>query len=176
MNRKELKNISRKELLELLLAQTTRIEELEKELEKANKKLSDKRIALNEAGNLAEASLKITNLFSVTEEACKIYKDNYEAQVKKEYEKIEKKRLTETEKLCKKKIDTVNSQLEASKLELKEIRKEIREARDMQNREKSKLKEKKSKPKDITSKDSKEVRRNISSKKDRLRIKVNSLI
>lgn len=176
MNQKELKNISRKELLELLLAQTTRIEELEKELEKANKKLSDKRIALNEAGNLAEASLKITNLFSVTEEACKIYKDNFEAQVKKEYEKIEKKRLAETEKLCKKKIDTVNSQLEASKLELKEIRKEIREARDMQNREKSKLKEKMSKPKDTTIKDSKEVKKSTNSKKDRLRIKVSALL
>lgn len=176
MNQKELRNISRKDLLELLLAQTTRIEELEKELEKANKKLSDKKIALNESGNLAEASLKITNLFSITEEACKIYKDNFEAQVRKKYEKIEKKKLAETEKLCKKKIDTVNNQLEASKLELKEIKKEIKEARDMQNREKSKAKEKMAKPKDITIKESKKVIKSTNTKKDRLRIKVNSLI
>ena len=116
MNEKELRKISRKELLELLLEQANRIIDLEKELANAKAKLEDKRIMLNEAGNLAEASLKITDLFQKTMETCKIYSDNIEElnsriekEVREKYETIEKQKLIELENTYKNNAISTNT-------------------------------------------------------------------
>lgn len=115
MNEKELRKISRKELLELLLEQANRIVDLENELTEMKAKLDDKKIMLNEAGNLAEASLKITDLFQKTMETCKIYSDNIdelnsriEKEVREKYEEIEKQRITELESTYKNNVISVN--------------------------------------------------------------------
>ena len=60
---KELKKLSRKELLEILLEQTKRIEELEVKLEESEKKLESKKVSLSETGTLAEAALKLSDIF-----------------------------------------------------------------------------------------------------------------
>ena len=130
MEKKELKRISRKELLELLLKQTTRIEELEKELYKTKKSLNDKKISLENTGNIAEASLIITDLFKKTEEACNIYKENIERELRKKYEKLEKKKLSDTEKLCKKKIDLAEKKVEEANNKLLTIKEEIKSIKD----------------------------------------------
>lgn len=116
MNEKELRKISRKELLELLLEQANRIVDLENELTKIKAKLEDKKIMLNEAGNLAEASLKITDLFQKTMETCKIYSDNIdelnsriEKEVRKKYEEIEKQRIAELENTYKNNVISANN-------------------------------------------------------------------
>ena len=116
MNEKELRKISRKELLELLLEQANRIVDLENELTKIKAKLEDKKIMLNEAGNLAEASLKITDLFQKTMETCKIYSDNIdelntriEKEVRKKYEKIEKQRIAELKSTYKNNVISANN-------------------------------------------------------------------
>ncbi len=116
MNEKELRKISRKELLELLLEQANRIVDLENELTKIKAKLEDKKIMLNEAGNLAEASLKITDLFQKTMETCKIYSDNIdelnsriEKEVRKKYEEIEKQRIAELESTYKNNVISANN-------------------------------------------------------------------
>lgn len=116
MNEKELRKISRKELLELLLEQANRIVDLENELTKIKAKLEDKKIMLNEAGNLAEASLKITDLFQKTMETCKIYSDNIdelnsriEKEVREKYEKIEKQRIAELESTYKNNVISANN-------------------------------------------------------------------
>lgn len=116
MNEKELRKISRKELLELLLEQANRIVDLENELTKIRAKLEDKKIMLNEAGNLAEASLKITDLFQKTMETCKIYSDNIdelnsriEKEVRKKYEEIEKQRIAELESTYKNNVISANN-------------------------------------------------------------------
>ena len=116
MNEKELRKISRKELLELLLEQANRIVDLENELTKIKAKLEDKKIMLNEAGNLAEASLKITDLFQKTMETCKIYADNIdelnsriEKEVRKKYEEIEKQRIAELESTYKNNVISANN-------------------------------------------------------------------
>lgn len=127
MNEKELRKISRKELLELLLEQANRIIDLEKELANAKAKLEDKRIMLNEAGNLAEASLKITDLFQKTMETCKIYSDNIEElnsriekEVREKYETIEKQKLIELENTYKNNaISTKNSKRDKQKKQTK---------------------------------------------------------
>lgn len=131
MNEKELRKISRKELLELLLEQANRIVDLEKELADAKAKLEDKRIMLNEAGNLAEASLKITDLFQKTMETCKIYSDNIEElnsriekEVREKYEEIEKQKLIELENTYKNNaISTKNSKRDKQKKQTKSKKK-----------------------------------------------------
>ena len=131
MNEKELRKISRKELLELLLEQTNRIVDIEKELADAKAKLEDKRIMLNEAGNLAEASLKITGLFQKTMETCKIYSDNIEElnsriekEVREKYETIEKQKLIELENTYKNNaISTKNSKRDKQKKQTKSKKK-----------------------------------------------------
>lgn len=131
MNEKELRKISRKELLELLLEQANRIVDLEKELADAKAKLEDKRIMLNEAGNLAEASLKITDLFQKTMETCKIYSDNVEElnsriekEVREKYEAIEKQKLIELENTYKNNaISIKNSKRDKQKKQTKSKKK-----------------------------------------------------
>lgn len=48
MDNKELRKLGRKDLLEIILAQTKRIEELETELKKTNSELNSKKIAIEE--------------------------------------------------------------------------------------------------------------------------------
>ena len=71
-----IKRMSRKELLELLVLQSKKIDELEKELSKAIKSLNDKQIIIKESGSIAEASLKLNNIFKVAQQAADQYLDN----------------------------------------------------------------------------------------------------
>ena len=107
---KELKKLSRKELLEILLEQTKRIEELEVKLEESEKKLESKKVSLSETGTLAEAALKLSDIFKSADEAINIYKLNIEEAAKKEEKKLKKENkeakeqlLAETEQKCLKK-------------------------------------------------------------------------
>lgn len=96
MENKKLIRISKKDLLETLLVQTKRIEELEIELEKLNKKLLSRKITIEESGNLAEASLAINKIFEATQKAADDYMYNIiekckkmEAKTKKECQKMQ---------------------------------------------------------------------------------------
>ena len=99
MNDKELKKLSRKELLEILLEQTRRIEDLETELEKTKNELNNRKVALKNVGTLAEASLVLSDIFKVADEAASIYIENIKELQKKEEEILEK----QTKELNKKK-------------------------------------------------------------------------
>lgn len=76
MTDKELRKLSRAELLEMLLIQTKEVERLSKELEEANRKLKDRRILLDKAGSIAEASLMLNDVFEVAQRAADQYIDN----------------------------------------------------------------------------------------------------
>lgn len=69
METKDLNKLKRKELLELILAQASRIEKLEKEL-------NSRRIKIEESGSLAEAVLKLNNLFEDAQKAIDDYTYN----------------------------------------------------------------------------------------------------
>lgn len=97
MNGKELRRLHRKDLLEILLEQTRRIEELELELEKTKEKLNDKKVLLSNVGSLAEASLKLSDIFKAADEAIAIQIKNIEEMAKSE-EKKRKKELREMKK------------------------------------------------------------------------------
>lgn len=76
MTDKELRRLSRAELLELLIAQSKDIQELCEQLEEAQQKLKDREIAIEKAGSLAEASLALTDIFRKADEAAALYLDN----------------------------------------------------------------------------------------------------
>lgn len=76
MKEKELRHLSREELLELLLVQTRETEKLEKQLEKAEAELAERKINIETSGSLAEASMRINGVFKAAENAAKQYLEN----------------------------------------------------------------------------------------------------
>lgn len=70
------KSMNKKELLEVLVLQIKKIEELEGELKKTQELLDSKMILINEAGSIAEASLKLNKVFEVAQEAANQYLEN----------------------------------------------------------------------------------------------------
>lgn len=76
MTDKELRRLSRAELLEMLLAQTEENERLQAELDDAKRALEDRRIEASRAGSLAEASLKLNGVFEAADKAARQYVEN----------------------------------------------------------------------------------------------------
>ena len=76
MTEKELRRLSRMDLLEMLLEQSREVERLQKELETVENQLSDRRIMEQEAGSIAEASLKLNKVFEAAQQAADQYLEN----------------------------------------------------------------------------------------------------
>ncbi len=76
MTEKELLKLKRSELLEIMLAQSQEIDSLRKERDELKKKLADRRIRIEKAGSLAEASLQLTNIFEEAQKAADLYVEN----------------------------------------------------------------------------------------------------
>ena len=73
MARTDLQKLTRAELLELLIEQTKRADELEAQLAEARAQLQSREIAINEAGSIANAALKINGVFTAAEDAASQY-------------------------------------------------------------------------------------------------------
>lgn len=73
MTDKELRKLNRSELLEMLLIQSKEVENLKKELEEANRKLEDRKIILENSGSIAEAALKLNNIFEIAQKTADQY-------------------------------------------------------------------------------------------------------
>ena len=76
LEEKNLKKMSRKELLELLVFISTKNDELQKELNETKEKLGRKEIIISEAGSIAEAALKLNNIFEIAQKAADEYLEN----------------------------------------------------------------------------------------------------
>lgn len=76
MKENELKRLSRAELLELLLIQTKETERLQKKLEIAEAKLTDRYLKVQNAGDLAHAVLEINGVMETAKAAAQQYLDN----------------------------------------------------------------------------------------------------
>ena len=63
MTDNDLKKLNRTELLELLVEQSKRIDQLQAQLDEANRKLADRQIEIDKAGSIAEASLRLSGVF-----------------------------------------------------------------------------------------------------------------
>ena len=76
MTDKELHRLSRKELLEMLLAQTQENEKLKEELRRAERQLSDRRLLQENAGSMAEAAMRLNAVFEAADRAAQQYLEN----------------------------------------------------------------------------------------------------
>lgn len=76
LTRKELKKLSRAELLELLLTQIKENERLRSELLEANQLLRDRHIKINQAGDLATAVLAVNGVMEAAQAAAQQYLEN----------------------------------------------------------------------------------------------------
>lgn len=76
MTSKELKRVSRKELLELLIKQQDLLAQTQAELEDAKAQLKKRNIVLNQVGTMAEAALALNEVFEATDKAAKQYLEN----------------------------------------------------------------------------------------------------
>ena len=79
MTDKELKRLSRAELLELLIYQTRESERLQAELDETRRALEDRRLRVREIGNLAQAALEVNGVMEAAQAAAQQYLDNIAA-------------------------------------------------------------------------------------------------
>lgn len=93
MTEKELKQLRRSDLMELLLELSRENQQLRQQLDEAEKKLADRQILIEESGSLAEASLRLNRIFEDAQAAC----EQYEHNVRLRCEQLEK----ETGQKCK---------------------------------------------------------------------------
>lgn len=76
MTEKELKRLSRSELLEMLIAQMEENEKLKIDLETTRKKAESRQIAIDRAGSIAEAALALNGVFDSAQAAAAQYLEN----------------------------------------------------------------------------------------------------
>lgn len=70
---KTLRRLSRRELVELFLAQSKEVERLRAELEQTEQQLKSRQILLREAGSIAVASLRLNEVFESAQKAADQY-------------------------------------------------------------------------------------------------------
>ena len=123
MTETSLKNLTRKQLLELLLKQTERADALQVELDEAKHQLQDRTLAESEAGSLAEAALRLNGIFEAADAAAAQYLDNLrERSERAEATAAEKAdaMLRETEKRCREMEQACREELEAQRERLEQ--------------------------------------------------------
>ena len=76
MEEKDVRKLSRTELLEMLIEQTKEVERLEGLLQEANSRLASRDLAIDEAGSIASAALQVNGVFDATQRAAEQYLEN----------------------------------------------------------------------------------------------------
>ena len=76
MTDQELRKLSRKDLLELLISQSRERDTLQAELEEVKAELRSRRICIEHAGSIAEASLQLNGVFEAAQAAAQQYLEN----------------------------------------------------------------------------------------------------
>lgn len=102
---KNLKKMKRKDLLEILLLQNKKIDELAEELRNTKELLNTKEITISKAGSIAEASLKLNKVFESAQNAA----DDYLRSIQKLDKSNNKKEKQEYNKKTVIKKDSTNS-------------------------------------------------------------------
>lgn len=141
MTNVDLRKLNRKQLLELLLEQTQRANQLEEQLQLANEKLQNKTMIEKEAGSIADAALQLNGVFEACQQAANQYLENVKqkygnqeqenARIEEECRKRCELMVQEANNICKQKEEEINEktrvlndrikQLSSLKQELEEI-------------------------------------------------------
>ncbi|MCI6909529.1 MAG: hypothetical protein SOX31_12140 [Eubacteriales bacterium] len=80
MTDKELRRLSRSELLELLIGQIEENRTLRERLEDAERRLADRKLAMEKAGTMAEAALALSGVFEAADAAAQQYLESIRSQ------------------------------------------------------------------------------------------------
>lgn len=81
MTEKELKKLNRYQLLELLLVQSAKIDELQAQLDEAQHKIDAHEIQMTVVGSIAEASVKIGGVFEAAQKTADIYLETLQGHI-----------------------------------------------------------------------------------------------
>ena len=76
MTEKEVRKLSRLQLLEILVEQANEIEQLKAELKETKEQLADRKIVIEQSGSLAEAALRMNGVFEAAQRAADQYLEN----------------------------------------------------------------------------------------------------
>ena len=76
MTSKELKRLSRRELLEMLIEQMKENQRLRKRLEQAEAELENRELVSLQAGSMAEAAMQLNGVFEAADKAARQYLEN----------------------------------------------------------------------------------------------------
>lgn len=125
MTEKELKRLSRSELLELLLLQTRETERLQNLLTQAQAELAERKLRIAKTGNLAEAVLELNGVMQSAQAAAQQYLENMaamEEETKIKCEAIHAK----SQAAARKRLDEAAAVVEATKIRCTEMVAEAR--------------------------------------------------
>ena len=100
MEDKEIKRLSRADLLEMLIDQSEELEKVKYELQQAKADLQKRDLAINNAGSIAEASLQLNGIFEAADESCRQYLDNVKRMSENFGAEEAEKMLEETRQRC----------------------------------------------------------------------------
>ena len=78
-NQNPLRKLNKLQLLELLAQQERELQSLRKELEEKSAALEDRRIRIEQAGSIAEASLRLNEVFEAAQRAADQYLESLKA-------------------------------------------------------------------------------------------------
>ena len=78
MTDKDLKKLSRADLLEMLIEQTKQRNALEVQLNQLQQQIESREICISQAGSIAEAALQLNHIFDAAQQAAQQYLDNIE--------------------------------------------------------------------------------------------------
>ena len=96
---KELKRLSRRELVDVIYQLKKNEQEMQEEIAALKKDVQDKRIRIAAAGSIAEATLSITDIFSAAQKTADIYLQEITAMKE------------DTERICEKKIEEADNKV-----------------------------------------------------------------
>lgn len=100
MTNKELRKLSRTELLKLLLEQSKEVDRLKQELESTQEKLKSRRLEVKQAGSIADAALQVNKVFETAQKAADQYLENIQ-QINSRQTDICSKLIADAESRCK---------------------------------------------------------------------------
>lgn len=112
MRSKELKRLSRNDLLEMMLALSKENEELRETVALLKRQLEDRTITIDAAGSLAEAALQLNGVFEAAQAACEQYTQNIHDR-SAHLEATCRRREQETQEICDRMLAQAKAQAQA---------------------------------------------------------------
>ena len=76
MTDKQLRKLKKAQLLEIMVEQSKEIDRLREEVGRLNAQLADRTLKISDVGSIAEASLKINDVFEQAQKAADLYLEN----------------------------------------------------------------------------------------------------